>query len=86
MGYMKYFMDIDTSFLLQIDEGGTKIIGPREVALILLPIVLDEIFTDLLLVYAGIMFGLYVIISIFVRVKGNKLINAASNNDGEQKI
>ena len=75
-----YFIDIDTSFLMEHDNSSVRIIGPLEIILVLLPIILDEIFTSSLLVYGGCMFGLYLVILAFLHAKSNKLITVNNNS------
>jgi len=81
---MGYFIDVDTSFLLDLDNTN-RVIDTQEIILTLLPIILEEIFTDSLLFYAGFMFALYLIISaaLFL-IKRNKLISTNNNNTESQ--
>jgi len=64
-----YFIDIDTSFLLEVNTGSTTVIGEKEVLLTLFPIILNEIFNEKMLVYGGAMFIISVTILLFLHVK-----------------
>ena len=65
---MKYFVDTDPTFLFELGDG-TETVETSKMVLVLLPIVLEGICTNSLLLYVGFMLGFYVVITIFLRVK-----------------
>ena len=64
-----YFVNIDTSFLLEVNTGSTMVIGEKEVLLTLFPIILNEIFDEKMLVYGGFMFIISVSILLVLYIK-----------------
>ncbi|NCO97465.1 MAG: hypothetical protein AUJ50_03885 [Candidatus Aenigmarchaeota archaeon CG1_02_38_14] len=77
---IEHLTNVDTSFLLELDQAGDRIIGLRETLLVLLPIILDSVFTDSLVIYAGAMFALWLAIFALLHAKSNKLITVNNNN------
>jgi hypothetical protein len=75
---MGYFIDVDTSFMLEMDQE-VRVISQDEVILVLLPIIIEEIFTEKLIIYSISMLTLSLVISLAVYAK-NKLITVKGNN------
>ncbi len=63
-----YFVDVDTSFLLEMDQE-TQFLFSEELFLVLLPIILEVSIKDCMLWYSSVMIGVYVVITIFRHFK-----------------